>query len=579
MFQERYELWIKDRYFDLETRRELIAIQVDQAEIEDRFYRDLEFGTGGLRGVLGAGTNRMNKYVVRKVTQGLADYIKDFGEEGTSRGVVIAYDSRLFSPEFALETALVLAANGIRAYLFDALRPTPELSFAVRYLGAMAGVVITASHNPKEYNGYKVYWEDGGQIPPDKADSILAKINARESWSVLPYSQERALAEGRLEIIGVEVDRAYLSKVKGLALYHADQAATEQLSIIYSPLHGAGNLLVNQALLDFGYKDVFTVPEQELPDPNFSTIAYPNPEIPSTFDLARYYGEKQGADLLLATDPDADRLGVCVRDQDGSYVQLTGNQVGILLEYYLLSRKKDAGLLTEKATVIKTIASTDLADDLAKSFGVNIETVLTGFKFIAAKEKEMENGGWGKFEFGFEESNGYLAGDFVRDKDAVIAAVLCCEAALFFKQVQKRSLLDVLADIYDKYGYYMDDQVSITLKGKQGQEQITQLMDALRELRLHEIGGLEIERVDDYDQSLGRLIATGKTYALTLPRSNVLRFSLRGGGFVMARPSWTEPKIKFYFSVKGEKHDCARRLEQVTADFLNLVHLSLEQGE
>lgn len=571
MFQERYQLWCQDLYFDEETRTELLALKDDVTEIEDRFYKDLEFGTGGLRGILGAGTNRMNKYVIRKATQGLADYIRDFSSDGPSRGVAIAYDSRWYSREFAWETALVLAANGIKAYLFDAMRPTPELSFAVRHLRTLAGIVITASHNPKEYNGYKVYWEDGGQVPPEKADQILTRIKSRPGWTdIFPLREEEAEANGLLEILGQEIDEAYLSRVGELTLYQVNDPAA-QLKIVYTPLHGAGRDLVRQALTRLGYKQLWVVPEQEMPDPNFPTVAYPNPEISSTFDLARNYGERISADILLATDPDADRLGVCVRSADGTYVQLTGNQVGVVLEYYLLSRKKQLGILSPEATIVKTIASTDLADDVAKSFGVHVENVLTGFKYIAEKEKEMEEGGWGIFEFGFEESYGYLAGDFVRDKDAVIAAVLCCEAALYFKQVCNRNLLEILNDLYHQHGFYLDEQVSITLKGKQGQEQIMMLMHALRQSNLSKIGDQEIICIDDYEQGRGRELATGKEYLLDLPQSNVLRFSFSGGGFAMARPSGTEPKIKFYFSVKGEMLDCRHRLERVKQDFLEMV--------
>lgn len=371
MIQERYKLWSEHSYFDLETREELRAL-TDLLEIEDRFYMDLEFGTGGLRGILAAGTNRMNIYVIRKATQGLADTIREYGKVGMAKGVVIAYDSRRFSFRFAQEAALILAKNGIKVYLFDALRPTPELSFAVRYLQAQAGIVITASHNPKEYNGYKVYWEDGGQVPPAQADRISEHISARESWVDLePLLEEDARAQGLLITVGEEIDQAYLSQVKDLSLYpELAQEEGSTLKIVYSPLHGAGNVLVRRVLNELGYTSVFVVPEQEKPDQNFSTVPYPNPEIPSTFDLARHYGEQQQADLLLATDPDSDRLGVVIRNQKGKYEQLTGNQIGVLLAYYLISQKKALGILSPKATLIKTIASTDLADALALDLGV-----------------------------------------------------------------------------------------------------------------------------------------------------------------------------------------------------------------
>ena len=574
MIEERFKLWSEHPYFDAEFHQELKNI-TDLKEIEDRFYTDLEFGTGGLRGILGAGTNRMNKYVIRKVTQGLADYILKHSSEGKQKGVVIAYDSRKFSREFALEAALVLANNGVKAYLFDALRPTPELSFAVRTLHALAGIVITASHNPKEYNGYKLYWEDGGQVPPEQADRILSCIQERNSWvDIELLSEERALAFGLLVIIGEELDRVYLDKVKSLALH--PQLINEygsQLNIVYTPLHGAGNILVRQALAELGFTNVFVVPEQELPDPDFTTVPYPNPEIPTTFDMARKLGFLKQADLLIATDPDSDRLGVVVLDNKGAYQLLTGNQVGVLLTYYILSQKKILGTLPDKATIIKTIASTDLADEVARSYGVAVENVLTGFKFIAEKEKELEESKRGVFQFGFEESYGYLAGDFVRDKDGVIAAVLLADAALFYKHTKGFDLTQVLATIYSEFGYYLEDQESIVLKGKSGIEEMAKIMTTLREAEIRELGGIPIETVDDYEQGLGKLSGDSTTYPLYLPRSNVLRFSFKGGGFVMARPSGTEPKIKFYFSVKGENQSTLKEtLDKVKTEMLEIVH-------
>lgn len=571
--QDRYRLWSEHPYFDQETRQELGKI-TDPQEIEDRFYTDLEFGTGGLRGIIAAGTNRMNKYVIRKATQGLAECVCDHGQEGMKRGVVIAYDSRKYSPEFALEAALVFAQNGVKAYLFDALRPTPELSFAVRQLHALAGIVVTASHNPKEYNGYKVYWDDGGQVPPVKADQILARIEARESWlGIEPMSIEIAKMSGLLEIIGEEIDQPYLARVRELALYpDLDAEKGKELRIVYTPLHGAGNILVRRALAELGFCSVTVVPEQELPDPEFTTVPYPNPEIPATFELARKYGLEMQADLLLATDPDADRLGVVLRDPQGDYVQLTGNQIGVLLTYYILSQKKALGTLPENATIIKTVASTDLADEVARYFNVRVENVLTGFKFIAEKEKEMEEGGWGTFQFGFEESYGYLAGDFVRDKDAIIASVLLAEAALYYRQVEGRTLLDVLELIYGKFGYYLDDQESLALEGIQGKEEIARIMDSLRLEEILELGGIPIWKLDDYEQRIGKDISTGQAYPLTLPHSNVLRFSFNGGGFVMVRPSGTEPKIKFYFSVKADTlPEAEDTLRKVKTDVMNRI--------
>lgn len=572
-FQERYDLWSKHLYFDEDTRQELGQL-TDMLEIEDRFYMDLEFGTGGLRGVIAAGTNRMNKYVIRKATQGLAECVCDHGPEGMKRGVVIAYDSRRYSPEFALEAALVLAQNGVKAYLFDALRPTPELSFAVRRLHAIAGIVVTASHNPKAYNGYKVYWEDGGQVPPVKADQILARIKARENWlGIEPMEIELAKSSGLLEIIGEEIDRPYLARVLKLALHpELDLNKGGELRIIYTPLHGAGNILVRRALAELGFSSVTVVPEQELPDPEFTTVPYPNPEIPATFELARQYGTQMKADLLLATDPDADRLGVVLRNPKGEFIQLTGNQIGVLLTYYILSQKKALGILPENATIIKTVASTDLADAVAEYFKVRVENVLTGFKFIADKEKEMIEGGWGTFQFAFEESYGYLAGDFVRDKDAIIASVLLAEAALYYQQVEGRNLFEVLESIYKQFGYYVDDQESIALEGIKGKEEIAKIMQSLREEEIHDLGGVEIATVDDYEQRIGKNYSTGLTYPLTLPKSNVLRFSFQGGGFVMVRPSGTEPKIKFYFSVKAASLAVAEAtLKTIKADVMQRI--------
>ncbi|SPF37454.1 phosphoglucomutase (alpha-D-glucose-1,6-bisphosphate-dependent) [Candidatus Desulfosporosinus infrequens] len=571
--QDKYRLWSENPYFEEEMRQELKQI-TDPQEIEDRFYTDLEFGTGGLRGIIAAGTNRMNKYVIRKVTQGLAECVCDQGPEGMKRGVVIAYDSRKYSPEFALEAALVLARNGVKVYLFDALRPTPELSFAIRQLHALAGIVVTASHNPKAYNGYKLYWDDGGQVPPEHADQILARIKARESWlGIEPMSIEAAKMSGLLEIIGEEIDRPYLARVLELALHpELDAKKGGELRIVYTPLHGAGNILVRRVLAELGFSSVTVVPEQELPDPEFTTVPYPNPEIPATFDLARKYGLEMKADLLLATDPDADRLGVVLRDPQGNYVSLTGNQIGVVLTYYILSQKKALGTLPENATIIKTVASTDLADEVARFFNVRVENVLTGFKFIAEKEKEMEEGGWGTFQFGFEESYGYLAGNFVRDKDAVIASVLLAEAALYYRQVEGHTLLDVLELIYKKFGYYLDEQESLALVGIQGKEEITRIMDSFRKEEILELGGIPVWKLDDYEHQIGKDISTGLTYPLTLPHSNVLRFSFHGGGFVMVRPSGTEPKIKFYFSVKADTLSEAEvALGKVKTDFMNRI--------
>lgn len=578
--QERYSLWLEDPYFDEETRQELRQI-TDPKEIEDRFYTELEFGTGGLRGIIGAGTNRMNKYVIRKVTQGLAECVCDYGTEGMKRGVVIAYDSRRYSSEFALEAALVLAQNGIKVYLFDALRPTPELSFAVRHLHTVAGIVVTASHNPKTHNGYKVYWDEGAQVPPVKADQILERIEARKSWlGIEPMSQVEAKKNGLLVIVGEEIDRLYLAKIRELALHpYLDAEKGKELRIVFTPLHGAGNSLVRIALAEQGFSSVFVVPEQELPNSEFPTVPYPNPEIPAAFELARNYGLEKNADLLLATDPDGDRLGVVLRMLDGDYKQLTGNQIGVLLTYYILSQKKALKILPENAIIVKTIASTDLADEVAYYFGAGVENVLTGFKFIAEKEQEMESGGWGSFQFGFEESYGYLAGDFVRDKDAVIAAVLLSEAALYYQQIESRNLYEVLESIYQQFGYYLDDQESLVLEGIQGKEEISRIMDSLRQVEIPELSGIPIVKLDDYEQRISKNFLTGLTDSLSLPRSNVLRFSLSGGGYVMVRPSGTEPKIKFYFSIKGstllEAEEALSNLKTEVMERISVIRASI----
>ncbi|MDI6812982.1 MAG: phospho-sugar mutase [Desulfitobacteriaceae bacterium] len=574
MIQERYLLWSTHPYFDEATREELRNIAGNPTEIDDRFYRDLEFGTGGMRGIMGAGTNRMNRYVIRKATQGLSEYLKENVQDAATRGVAIAYDSRRHSTEFAREAALVLAGNGIKAYVFESLRPTPELSFTVRHLGCVAGIVVTASHNSKEYNGYKVYDEDGGQSPPRQADAILAKIEARENWLDIELMEEKeAIRRGFLVYIGQNIDEVYLRQVRMLALH--PELIREQggeLGIVYTPLHGAGNQMVQRMLRENGFSQLFVVPEQEDPDPEFSTVEYPNPENPAALALAWKYGEARNADLLVATDPDGDRLGIVARKTlDGPFAQLSGNQAGIILAYYLLSQKKQLGILPEKAVLIKTIASTDLADEVGKAFGVRVESVLTGFKFIAEKEKEMEDAGTGIFQMGFEESYGYLAGDFVRDKDGVIAALLFAEAALHYKIAERRTLWQVLEEISIRFGYYHDGQESFEFPGKEGQEEMEQIMEILRKTEITEIGGLTVEHQDDYELRHGKNRLTGEDYPLTLPKSNVLRFSFLGGGFVMARPSGTEPKIKFYFSVKGTGSELEETFAQVKRAWLERI--------
>ncbi len=570
--KERFTNWTENECFDCATRDELLALD-DPNEIEDRFYTDLEFGTGGMRGILGAGPNRMNKYVIRRITQGLADSIKEHGEEARAKGVVIAHDPRRFSKEFALETALVLAANGIKAYLFDSLRPVPELSFAVRHLQTIAGVNITASHNPKEYNGYKVYWEDGGQIPPDKANIIISKIAARKSWEIGISSEADARKEGLLVKIGEDVDKAYLEKVKVQLLHPAlDAAKGKQLKIVYSPLHGSGGMLISRILMEAGFSSLFVVPEQKEPDMDFSTVKSPNPEDPASFELALAYAVQQNADIVMASDPDADRLGLYVKGDEGYYHRFNGNQIGVLLQYYILSQKKKMGILPDNAVVIKTVASTDLGDAVAEKFGVKTVNVLVGFKYIGEQIRDMEEKGWGTYQFGFEESFGYLAGTHARDKDAVAAAALLAEAALYYRQEENKNLTDVLDEIHQMFGYYRDEQVALTYKGKAGRECIANIMNTLRRDKRTEIAGIPLKSREDYSISKKYLVKENEEEEIALPKANVLRFSFAEGGFVMARPSGTEPKIRFYFCVKDDSPQTLRdTMERVKEDFLGRI--------
>ncbi|NLI91215.1 MAG: phospho-sugar mutase [Peptococcaceae bacterium] len=569
---ERFKLWTESQYFDRETREELLGLK-DQKEIEDRFYTDLEFGTGGMRGILGAGTNRMNKYVIRKVTQGLADTVKGQGGDACERGVVIAFDSRLYSAEFALETALVLAANGIKAYLFDYLRPTPELSFAVRFLHTVAGVNITASHNPKEYNGYKVYWEDGGQIPPHKAKVIVENISRQKGWEIAVLAQEEAERLGLVLRVGEEIDHAYYTEIKMQLLFpELIREKGKNLKIVYTPLHGTGGRPVQKILEDTGFSSLFIVPEQEKPDCNFTTVKSPNPEDSCAFQLALRYAEQKQADIVLATDPDADRLGLYARQENGKYRRFTGNEIGVLLEYYLLSQKKQMGELKADATVVKTVASTDLGDAVAEGFGAKIVNVLVGFKYIGEQIKEMEEKGWGTYLFGFEESYGYLAGIYARDKDAVLASALLSEAALYYREKENKTLPAVMEEIFGLYGFYKDDQIAVSLQGKEGKEQIARIMDHLRKANFDNIGEQHIRSIEDYLISRRYVPEENREEPIDLPKENVLRFSFSGGGFVMARPSGTEPKIRFYFCIRGDSSaDLDNRMEKVQKDFIGSI--------
>lgn len=572
-YQTRYEQWVTSDYFDEETKKELLGIQGNAKEIEERFYKDLEFGTGGLRGIIGAGTNRMNPYTIGKATQGLANYIKKQGR--TQEGVVIAYDCRNMSPEFAKCAALVLCANQIPAYLFDELRPTPELSFAVRKLKAAAGIVITASHNPKEYNGYKVYWEDGGQAPYPRDEAIMDEVNAVKIEEVQRMEEEEAAGAGLLHIVGKEIDDDFIEKVKSLSLHpECIQEVADTLTVVYTPFNGTGSKPVRRVLSEMGFRKVYIVPEQEHPDGNFTTVGYPNPEDPKAFRLALELAKEKNADLVIATDPDADRVGVAVKDADGSYVHLTGNMSGVLLTEYVLSQRKAAGKLPENSAVVKTIVSTEMIRPIAEDYHVALYDVLTGFKYIGEKIKEFEESGNHTYAFGFEESYGSLAGDYARDKDAVAAAMLICEMAAYYK-IQKLSLIDALQNLYKKYGYYQEGVRAVTLEGLDGVKKMQSIMDSLRKNGLKEFAGKTVAWVRDYQTKKFVNLLTGETEEDTLPKSNVLHYTFEDGGWMCVRPSGTEPKIKFYYGVKCKNVDEAAQqgvlLEQAVDEMVNAI--------
>ncbi|MEM4998249.1 phospho-sugar mutase [Priestia megaterium] len=566
--------WLTFNALDAELKEELLIMKEDNKQAEDAFYKNLEFGTGGMRGELGPGTNRLNVYMVRKATEGLACYIEESGEEAKKKGVVVAYDSRHKSPEFALEVAKVLGQHGIKTYVFDELRPTPELSYAVRYLNAFAGIVITASHNPPEYNGYKVYGEDGGQLPPAAADKIISHMNRVENeLSISVREKQELLAEGLLTYIGPEVDAAYTEALKTIQLNRKlVEEAGNELKIVFTPLHGAGNKPVREGLKAFGFTNVTVVKEQEHPDPDFSTVQSPNPEEHAAFELAIRYGKEIDADLLMATDPDADRLGVAVKDSSGEYVVLTGNQLGALLLHYLLIQKKEQGLLPENGAVVKTIVTSEIGRAIASSFGVKTFDTLTGFKFIGEKINEFEQSGDYQFQFGYEESYGYLIGDFVRDKDAVQSAVFAAEVAAYCK-AQRKSLYEGLLEIFSNYGYYKESLRSITLKGKDGAEQIQKLVDAFRVNPVRELGEIAVTCMEDYQLGERVHVKEGKVESMPFPVSNVLKYHFEDGTWFTIRPSGTEPKAKFYFGVKkeslsqSEKH--LRKIEQLVMERVN----------
>ena len=550
-YKEVYEQWIANPYFDEATKEELKSIAEDENEIKERFYMDLEFGTAGLRGIIGAGTNRMNIYVVRRATQGLANYIAKVDKK--SQGVAIAYDSRHMSPEFAQEAALCLAANGIKAYIFETLRPTPELSFAVRHLGCVAGINVTASHNPPEYNGYKVYWEDGAQITPPHDSGIMGEVKAISDWNTVK-TMDKAEAEkaGLFEVIGKEVDDAYMAELKKQVIHmDAIQAEGKNLKIVYTPLHGTGNIPARRILKELGFENVYVVKEQELPDGDFPTVSYPNPEAAEAFELGLKLAKEVDADLVLATDPDADRLGVRVKDKNGEYHDLTGNMSGCLLANYEISQRKAVnGNLPEDGALIKTIVTTNLADAIAKGYGVKLIEVLTGFKFIGQQILGFEKSGKGSYLFGFEESYGCLIGTYARDKDAIVATMALCEAAAYYK-TQGKTLWDAMIEMYEQFGYYKDDIKAVTMKGIEGLQKIQDIMNSLRQNPPAEFAGHKVVAVRDYKADTIKNLETGEVTPTGLPNSNVLYYELTNDAWVCVRPSGTEPKVKFYYGVKG----------------------------
>lgn len=550
-YKSIYEGWLSNPYFDEATKEELKGIANDENEIKERFYADLEFGTAGLRGIIGAGTNRMNVYTVRKATQGLANYIASVG--GKDKGVAIAYDSRRMSPEFADEAALCLAANGIKAYVFESLRPTPELSYAVRKLSCIAGINITASHNPPEYNGYKVYWEDGAQITPPHDTGIMDEVKKVTDYStVKTMEKEAAKAAGLYIVIGQDIDDAYMEELKSQVIHwDAIKAEQKNLKIVYSPLHGTGNIPARRVLKELGFENVYVVKEQELPDGEFPTVSYPNPEAKEAFELGLKLAKEVDADLVLATDPDADRLGVYVKDEKtGEYITLTGNMSGCLLADYEIGQRAASKGLPEDGALISTIVTTNMAAAIAKAYGVKFIEVLTGFKFIGQQILGFENSGKGTYLFGFEESYGCLIGTHARDKDAIVATMALCEAAAYYKS-QGKTLWDAMIDMYEKYGYYKDDIKSITLKGIEGLAKIQEILETLRNDPPAQIGDYKVLSARDYKKDTIKNMETGEVSPTGLPNSNVLYYDLNDDAWLCVRPSGTEPKVKFYYGVKG----------------------------
>jgi len=573
VYKQIVEKWTSFAGLEANLKAQLTELQTSDKLLEDSFYKHLEFGTGGMRGELGPGINRMNIYTVRKAAEGLGKYIVEQGKEAMNRGVAVAYDSRHQSPEFALEVAKVVGKLGIKSYVFEELRPTPALSFAVRYLNTFAGVVITASHNPPEYNGFKAYGEDGGQLPPEAADIIIKYVNAVEDELTIEVLEEKELLEkGLLTYIGADVDAAYVEQLKTIQLNRLPEA--KDLKIVFTPLHGTGNKPVRAGLEAFGFENVTVVKEQELPDSNFSTVKSPNPEEHAAFEIAIRYGKEIDADVLLATDPDADRLGVAVKDVSGEYTVLTGNQLGALMLEYLLSEKKAKGILPENGVVIKTIVTSEIGRTIAKSYGIPTIDTLTGFKFIGEKIKEFEQTHEHTFLFGYEESYGYLIGDFVRDKDAVQSAIFAAEVAAYYK-AKGLTLYEGLLEIFEKYGFYQEGLESLTLKGKDGAEQIAYIMDTFRKAPIKEVNGLNVVAVEDYLTSQRQ---EGLTETLIdLPKSNVIKYYLEDGSWFCLRPSGTEPKAKFYFSVNSPSlEESSSKLEALKTGVMEQVNAVID---
>ena len=564
-YMKKYEEWLNNEYFDEKTREELKSIAGDDKEIQDRFYMDLEFGTAGLRGKLGAGLNRMNLYIISRATQGLAEYIKGYGKEYMDRGVAIAYDCRHFSEEFAATAAQVLAANGIKAYLFEELRPTPELSYAVRTLNTASGIVVTASHNPKEYNGYKVYWEDGAQILSSIADAITDNIQSITDFSSIKLmDMEEAKEKGLIVMLGKAMDDEYFEKVKGLAIR---EDIDKDIKVVYTPLNGTGNIPVRRVLKERGFTNIIVVPEQENPDPDFTTVGYPNPEDVKAFKYAQELGKKENAELLIATDPDCDRLAIMVKDSNGEYVAFNGNQTGAILIKYVVEGMKDNGTLSSNAAIVKSIVTGDLGKVIAKKYGVETFEVLTGFKNICGKIPDFEKDNSHEFIFGYEESIGYVAGTFVRDKDGVIASMLLCEAAAYYK-TQGKTLIDVLNEVYEEFGYYRENLISIVLEGIEGQDRISRMMVEYRKDNPKMIGSAKLIKYIDYDTQKTYNLASEAEEPTGIPVSNVLKFYFDDESWYAVRPSGTEPKIKIYTYAKGKTLEAS---EQKLKEILEVV--------